>query len=218
MKFALACLMLSVMALVVSARNEHHCNKFKKYKCQRLSFPAVIFVHLALFCLNLLLQLSEKSDAEMKKLIACVIAKVPDASSFYDTLDKMIKELGCTERLCAVRKLCGHEDVVSMFEPLSGEPLWCIIVYSERGREKINESFGDIPYRKVYPTLCVPRRRAYVTSCEPTSRDSPSSIQRARIGHDDFLRLERVGFPSASGGARCVAILFTKHRGAVRLL
>lgn len=58
MKFALACLMLSVMALVVSARNEHHCSKFKKYKCQRLSFPAVIFVHLALFCLNLLLQLS----------------------------------------------------------------------------------------------------------------------------------------------------------------
>ncbi|XP_029836905.2 antimicrobial peptide microplusin-like [Ixodes scapularis] len=83
MKFALACLMLSVMALVVSARNEHHC---------------------------------KKSDAEMKKLIACVIAKVPDASSFYDTLDKMIKELGCTERLCAVRKLCGHEDVEGAFK------------------------------------------------------------------------------------------------------
>ncbi|CAN7990796.1 unnamed protein product [Ixodes pacificus] len=102
MKFVLACLMLSVMALVVSARNEHHC---------------------------------KKSDAEMKKLIACVIAKVPDASSFYDTLDKMVKDLGCTERLCAVRKLCGHEDTVSMFDPLSGEPLWRIRVAREAERK-----------------------------------------------------------------------------------
>uniref|UniRef100_A0A0K8R4X0 Putative microplusin n=1 Tax=Ixodes ricinus TaxID=34613 RepID=A0A0K8R4X0_IXORI len=70
--------MLSVMVLVVSARDEHHC---------------------------------KKSDAEMKKLIACVISKVPDASSFSDTLDRMVKDLGCTERLCVARKLCGHEDV-----------------------------------------------------------------------------------------------------------
>ncbi|CAN7991064.1 unnamed protein product [Ixodes pacificus] len=48
MKFALECLMLSAMVLVVSARNEHHC---------------------------------QKSDAEMKELIACVISKIPDASS-----------------------------------------------------------------------------------------------------------------------------------------
>ncbi|XP_029830456.2 antimicrobial peptide microplusin-like [Ixodes scapularis] len=47
----------------------------------------------------------------MKELISCVISKIPDASSFNDTLDRMVKDLGCTERLCAVRKLCDHEDV-----------------------------------------------------------------------------------------------------------
>ncbi|XP_029832824.3 antimicrobial peptide microplusin-like [Ixodes scapularis] len=51
----------------------------------------------------------EKNDLEIRTLLDCVESKVP----FYlkAKLNETVKKLGCTEKLCAVRKVCGQADV-----------------------------------------------------------------------------------------------------------
>ncbi|KAM7305003.1 putative hebreain [Ixodes scapularis] len=137
MKFALECLMLSVMVFVVSARNEHHC---------------------------------KKSDAEMKELISCVISKIPDASSFNDTLDRMVKDLGCTERLCAVRKLCDHEDVL-LLTAITNAP---------------KKTFTEDDLKRIY-LFCAPQNDCFLRRCEKCPKTQSISLQSLHLDEDQEI-------------------------------